>query len=793
MRTDISIAVGAAVLSLSTAAMAQQPMQPPTGTPEARAGAIEEIVVTSRRREENIQDVPISIVAFTGTDASDNRMESMRTLGEMVPNLEVRSVFQNSMPAIYMRGVGTNDFNPAAASAIGLYVDGVYRSLLAGALFQTFDLDRVEVLRGPQGTLYGKNTTGGSINYWSKMPGEEFDGYLKGGVGNYDSYEVEGAVTIPMAETLSSRVSFLRRKSDGYVKNRGSGAKSFLGEDNWAARALISFKPSDDLRVLLKVHGGELDTNFTFPSRGLFDPASVDGRSFTALPCQQNVLQFQCADFSGYVAPGLYEVDQNGPGFEKVDLWGSSLTVDWDAGESVTLTSISDYEKVRRNTFNDSEAGPFVLADGLGNDSSYQVTQELRATGKSGPLAWVVGAYGFKSVVNTSFDIQFPADGSLGGDFGFWTFSDSEDRIQTDNYAFFGEGTFSVTDRFRVTAGLRYNWEKKKSRQSEYRYIQYSGTPDVGTPQGTPCGPAPSQADPNNCLPGRRESKSWSDWSGNLTLDYDIADDVMVFASYKRGFKSGGFSAALTTCEFTCFGSFAPGPPWDGTRGDGTSLDTTYDPETLDAYEFGLKSMWFDRRLQLNMNAFYYAYHDMQVFTLIASGAQFIQVTENASSAKIKGGELELQARPATGLELRAGLALLDAKYKNYTTAPQGDLSGNRLVNAPKWSGNVSAAYEFPVGAGKLRTFLAANYTDKIYYSADNIDRLMEDSVWVLNGNINYVFPNEQLEISVWARNLTDERYISQAFDGSGLGYDQLIPSQPRTYGVNFTYSFGGK
>jgi iron complex outermembrane receptor protein len=204
-----------------------------------------------------------------------------------------------------------------------------------------------------------------------------------------------------------------------------------------------------------------------------------------------------------------------------------------------------------------------------------------------------------------------------------------------------------------------------------------------------------------------------------------------------------------------------------------------------------MKSMWLDRRLQLNVNAFYYDYQDLQVFTLIASGAQFIQVTENASDAEIKGVEIDLLTLPVAGLEIRVGAAWLDASYEDYADAPQGDLSGNTMVNAPEYSGNVSASYEFDVSEGALRAFLGASYTGEIFYSADNIDRLKEDSVWELSGNVNYVFPDERWAISLWGRNLTDERYVSHAFDASGLGYDQLVPSQPRTYGINFTYTFG--
>ena len=789
-----NIALNTLVLAFSAGGISAHVSAQPGGAVAAPVG-IEEITVQARRREESVQDVPISIVAFDASEILNNRMENMYTLADMVPNLEVRGIYPNSMPAIYMRGVGTNDYAPSASSAVGLYVDGVYRSLLAGALFQTFDTERVEVLKGPQGTLYGKNTTGGSINFFSVLPGEEFGGHFKAGIGNYDSREFEGAVDIPIAEDLTSRVSFVRQQSDGYIKDHyPGGADDFMGDDNWAARTLLRYTPGENVRVLLKVYGGEIDTDYAAPSRGLFDPATLDARTFYAEPCQDDVFSFRCADFSGYVARGLYDVEQNGPGMEAVDMFGGSAQVDWDmetAVGDVTLTSITGYDKVERETFNDSEAGPYVFADGIGSDDSYQLSQEFRATGDSGPVVWVVGAYAFQSVVEASTAFQFPPDGGLGGDYGWWTLSDAEDRIETNNYAFFGESTYSVTERSRITGGLRYNWEKKESRQSEYRYVQYSETPDLGTPQGTPCGPDASQFDPANCPPGRRESESWSDWSGNVTFDYDVADDVMLFASYKRGFKSGGFSTPLTTCEFTCFGSYAPGPPWDGTRGDGTMLDSTFDPETLDSYEIGMKSMWLDRRLQLNVNAFYYDYQDLQVFTLIAAGGTFIQVTQNASDAEIKGVEIDLLTLPVSGLEIRVGAAWLDATYGDYTDAPQGDLSGNTMVNAPEYSGNVSVSYEFDVSEGALRAFLGATYTDESFFSADNIERLKGKSVWELNGNLNYVFPDERLAISVWGRNLTDEKYVSHGFDASGLGYDQLVASQPRTYGINFTYTFG--
>ena len=246
--------------------------------------------------------------------------------------------------------------------------------------------------------------------------------------------------------------------------------------------------------------------------------------------------------------------------------------------------------------------------------------------------------------------------------------------------------------------------------------------------------------------------------SGNFVLDYQLTDDIMLYASYRRGFKSGGFSAALTTCEFTCEGSFAPGPPFDGTRGDGTDLDSTFDEEILQSYEAGIKAMWFDRRLRFNLSTFFYDYDDLQVFTLELVGGQLVTVTENAADATIWGGEIDMMARPLPGLEIRAAGAWLSTEYKDYVSATaEGDLSGNELIAAPNYTGSGSISYELNLRGGVLRGLVGASYSDEVFYLADNIKRARQGPVWLVNGNLSYLLPDERTEISVWVRNWNDK------------------------------------
>ena len=642
--------------------------------PESRrlSGEIEEIVITARKREERSQSVPISISAFTGAELDEAQMRNLYTVAELTPNLEVRRVFNNARPAIYIRGVGTSDFGQEVASSVGVYKDGVYMSLQTGLLFQTFDLDRTEVLRGPQGTLYGKNTTGGAINLHSVMPGDELGGYLQASYGNFATFNVEGALNIPINEKTAARVSFARRKADGWIENHGPGHDDFNDEDHWGVRGLLSYEPTENLRLLLNAHGGRLKADWIYVARGLMDPDDVQSRSFNFLDadfnfrdpfnCPTSIFQGGCAELGGHVGGGeksLNDAESPEPTMEQIDLWGTSLTADLDVDTRwgpVTVTSITAYESAESSEWEDLDGGPFWTFHYRADDFSHQFTQELRAASSGDvPLQWLAGAWFFRSNVKVRGDFYTPPDGTIGGDFGFITKLISGDKFLTENYAFFGQASYDLTERLRLSTGLRYSWERKQSREYSYQYTEYGPTPDLGVAQGTPCGADPDiHYDPANCGPGRDESDSWAALSGQFVLDYQLTDDILLYASYRRGFKSGGFSSPLTNDQ-----RLARDPETLGAH----VLDTKVDEEILQAYEAGIKSMWFDRRLRFNFSTFLYDYDDLQVFSLtLVRGGGVQLILENASNATMWGGEIDLMARPLPGLEIRAAGAWLSTE-----------------------------------------------------------------------------------------------------------------------------------
>ena len=842
MRTIIALSV-AFVLLLTGGALADEPGEMQAGgkgalstepeEAEARSapGAIEEIMVTARKREEGGQSVPISISAFTGAELDAAQMRNLYTVAELTPNLEIRKVYVQARPAIYIRGVGTSDFGSEVASSVGIYKDGVYMALQPGIMFQTFDMDRTEVLRGPQGTLYGKNTTGGAINLHSKLPSDEFEAYGQVTYGNYKTFNFEGAVNIPLSERTALRLSGARRDTDGWMDNHGPGHDKFFVEDNWGVRALLSHQATENLDLLFNFHAGRIKGPWVYAQRGLFDPATVDGRSFnfidpaTRTPanpqgefkaegnfaCPTNIFDNQCADATGHVFGGsdrLHDAQSPEPVDEEINLWGTSITANYDMDTRwgpITLTSITALERVDSTEWEDLDAGPEWLYNYRADDRSHQFTQELRATSAGDSrLQWLAGAWYFQSNIKTRSDAYTPPDGSQGGDFGFWTQSSNGDKFLTENYAFFGEASYELTERLKFTGGLRYSWERKQSRQYAYQYFGYGPcdgvtetplcslfagvipAPDVAVAQGTPCGTSPEAQDPANCGPGRDESDSWKAISGKAVLDYQLTDDVMVYASYKRGFKSGGFSSSLTN------GARAARDP--ATFG-AHILDTTVDEEILQAYEAGFKSMWFDRRLRFNFSTFFYDYDDLQVFALTSVGGQVVSILENAADATIWGGEIDMFARPLPGLELRVAAAWLSTEYKDYQTVQDvsvgaTDFSGNEMIAAPNYSGSASLAYELNVMDGVARAQISTSYSDEVHYKADNIDRARQGSVWLVNGNFSYRLPDDRTEISLWIRNWNDKVYITNVFDIFDFGLDQLGSSRPRMYGVTVRYDF---
>ena len=742
--------VGTAMALAATSAHAQS--QAEDGAQES--SGVREIIVTAQRRAESLQDVPLAISALDAQRLQETGVEDVADIAASIPNLNISTLWGTSNPKLFMRGIGNNNFNQTADSKVAVYQDQVYLSAPSGQLFQTYDLERIEVLRGPQGTLYGKNATGGAISVYSKLPEDYAEGYVRAGYGNYDAFDLEGAVTIPLSEGLSSRFAGTFKTRDGYVLDQTTGNK-VNDLEQWALRGILRWQPNPDVDVRLNVHGGGTsNTHNNSVHRGLFDPDELAMSNFVRL-ASADIIAGQGVDVLGYSDPDPdpYVNSYGDDTFAEIDLFGASLVGEFGLGDAgYMLTSVTGYESSDRHVLQEGNGAPSTIFSIDWGPSSFEsYSQELRVSSPSEDrFRWLLGAFVFheKGDVHNFYrltDVSF----ALGGIEAF----DQYYTQKTDTYAGFAQADLDLSDKLTLTLGGRINYEKR-----DIDHMSYA-----------------TDEEANSLLPGPlfdiSLEDSWTEWSGRAALNYDFTDDVMGFVSVNRGFTSGGFNT--------------------GAFNDPQGALAVYDPEIVISYEAGLRTSFWNRRIQLNATAFYYDYSDLQVFTFTASGLQFI---ENASDAQIKGLEFELEAHPTDNLELGGSLGLMDSEYKNFVRSFGGateDLSGNRLIGAPNSQFDVYARYVIPTQIGNFTLRGDFSYVGNRYYDERQLAELSsEGSTTNLDARLSWTSTNDAIEVALWAKNLTNEVNIIDVVDVGLFGYQNVWYNTPRTYGLTVGYRF---
>ncbi|MFC3053168.1 TonB-dependent receptor [Kordiimonas pumila] len=723
-------------------------------TVEQNIFAIEEIVVSAQRRQESMQDIPVAVSALDAKRIRESGFEDIEDLSAVAPNLHISALWGTSSPKIFMRGIGNNNFNQTAESKIAVYLDQVYLSAPSGQLFQMYDLERIEVLRGPQGTLYGKNATGGAISVYSKLPemDGETDGYVSASYGNYDAMKFEGAATVPLSETLSARVAGTYSKRDGYLTDARNGEK-VNDIDEWAARGIIRWQPNADVDLKLNIHGGgSSSTHNNSVHRGIFDPVALGSGQFVKLSAA-DIIAGNGVDILGYQDPNPdpYVNTYEGDTFAKIDLVGVSLVGDFSFGDGYTITTVSGFEQSKRHVLQEGNGAPstiFTIDWGPSTFRSY--SQEIRLSSPDdGAFSWLIGAFAFteKGDVNNFYNMA-----SVNFALGFDAFN--QFYVQhTDTYAAFAQGSYDITDKFTLTLGGRINYEKRDVDHQSY------ATDSART----------------SVFPGPlfdvQLEESWSEWSGRAALDYKISDDILAFISMNRGFTSGGFNT--------------------GAFNDPLGAAEIYNPEVILSYEAGLKTTLLNKRVRFNTTAFLYDYSDLQVFTFNAAGQQFI---ENASDAEVKGLEFELQALVTQNLEIGVSAGFLDSEYKNFTRANGAtveDLSGNKLIGAPSTQLNLVATYTLPTEIGDFALRGDFSYTSNRYYDERELDEISSEGATTnLNASLKWTSKGENIEASLWARNLTNEVNIIDVVEVGLFGYQNVWYNTPRTYGISLSYMF---
>ncbi len=714
--------------------------------PKTRA-ALNEITVTARRQEENLQTTPLSVSAFSSETLHNEQVENIGDLQSYVPNLSLH-VGDAGNAVIYLRGVGQIDSISFNDPGVGVYVDDVYMGRAQGSFLEVLDPASIEVLRGPQGTLYGRNTIGGAVKFVSARPTNDFEGYVDVTLGNFDRRQVKVSASGPIVkDRLLAKGAAIYSKRDGYAKNLFDGKDDF-DKDLAAWRGSLLFTPNDDLSFYLVADGSDND-----PSRSRSPHKETPIFSVVS---------------GAFVPPTSdpFVVDVNFNRLERLKTWGVALTSEFSRN-NFTLKSITAYREMDYRTKIDLDGtrdSSFGIYDFEDQD---QFSQELQFSYIGDRISLVSGLYYFRETDSTfagaiapDFFVVLPVIGVFP-----FPIINAGLRDQTNtSKAVYAQIDYNLTQALRITLGARYTKEKKNVRAAGEEFFGTGVTTAEGMEAvfGTGVGFMPTSFTAKD---------TWNSFSPKFSVDYQITDDVMVYASASRGFKSGGFNGRLT------------------------DRAQPFDPETLWSYEGGFKSMLADNRVRLNMAAFYNDYKDFQLsrFSADPMTGAFVSVFDNAGSATIYGVEAEATVLVTDAFQLTGNFGYLHSEYDQLLGDFDVDVSKARnLVNAPKWTGRAGFTYDYELGGlGSLTLGGAVSYRSKTYLTVSSSEILAQDKYALLDASLSYTSPDEHWNIILSGQNLTDKEYREHGFDLSSAPGVQLgYYGTPRTYSVNLRYNF---
>ena len=783
----------------------------------AAEGVIEEVVVTAQKHAQNANDVPIAINAFTGERLRDQGVITAENVALLTPGLTVNETAATGVPLYTIRGVGFQDYSTAASSTVGLYFDEVaipYTVMSRGLLF---DVERVEVLKGPQGDLYGRNTTAGQINFISNKPTEEFSVGVRGSYGSFETADVEAFVNGSLTDHINGRVAF-KTVQGGEGWQESLTRDDELGEqDVFAVRAMLDIALGDTASLLLKVHHvkDESDNkantayNGTLIGRGEFsnpytpleDYFLPTGSNFGQAPPWYSTGDNEDADWTNsFTSPITGRSFDLRPQRDN-ELTGVSAKLEWDIGD-MTLTSITAFDKFEREEANDWDGGFYNDSSNINTTDLDVFSQELRLTGSTDQVLWIAGLYYSKDEMDEYYH-YFMSDsvfglGSIPWGVGLFAPTpilelDTIYEQETESMAAFGHVEWQVTDRVRLTTGLRYTDEERDwsgctfsaddGSLAGFLNAQFGSTlapGDCGTIDDDPTSPTFIFAliggpNVNDAFHVYTDSISTKKWMGKVSLDYMITDDIMVYGGWSNGFKSGGFN---------------------GANSNTTQQLQPYTEEELSAIEIGTKATLLDGRMQLNASAFWYDYEDKQEQDRAVTFVGNISGLTNIPESEVNGAELDLEWLAVEGLSLRLGVAYLDTRVKEWMavdpalsawpTVVRRDASGVELAQSPEWQVNALAQYDWSLANGwRMSVAADANYKDKTSGGVQIEDAT--DDYTVLNARIGLENPQSGWGVQVWSRNLTDEYYYPAAYTGGNGPFVRSV-GMPRTVGVTLYY-----
>ena len=766
-----------------------------------RSGGLDEVVVTARRVAENLQSVPVSVTVFRAEDLESRGVTNVTDTAAFTPNFLANGGPTGQNDGFYfVRGVGQVDLNAATDPGVGTYIDGVYLGRVIGASFDALDIARIEVLRGPQGTLFGRNTIGGALNVVTTDPGDAWAGEVRATGGERNLFGAQGRVSGPLSDTLGFAASGLYRKQDGWGVNSITG-KTFGDTDNVAGRLKFLWQPSEGFAARL---AAELSRGRGTSQHQILVGFNPNVSSPLGVPMAPQV----GADLN---TGNIYEnrsstLDPR----SDLDVNGVSLTLDWKLS-AFSLKSISAYRDLKQFARGDFDGGQINFYQSEFTTRQHQISQELQLSFETGRWTGLLGAYYFKeSAFHNNYitlggnngcllaPLPFPFAGPpppLCGAQPYATplldrsiANNQQINVDVRSLAMFAHASFRFTDAWSASAGLRWTDEQKTQAYDFFidntaNVLNFSCVPP-GVPGFPPTGlcfpllppgitPTLSPRNPMVGVPTTYEA-SWRQVTPKLGLEFKPTERQLYYLSYSQGFKSGGFN----------------GRPTPGPTGSFAAVES-YNPETLHTIELGTKTQFAEDKVRLNAAVFFSSYNDIQLLVLGPSG--FFE-NRNAGKAEIKGVEVELLARPSPAFEVNLNLGYMDHHYTSLTADAirSGFTLSNQLPMTPKWNNSLGAQYTWPVSAGALSLRGDYTYRSEVFFGAQNGPLEKEGNLGLLNARARYQFPGERLALSLYAKNLTDKKYFTNGQDVRGpLGIAFVSVGAPREIGAEVVYRFG--
>ncbi len=791
-----------------------------------QASILEEITVTAQKREQNLQDVGISVTAYSGDQMKALNVGNTVEITEQIPALQMTS-FSPNLVTFNIRGVSQNNFTDNNEAPVAVYIDDGYVASMNAISGQLFDIDRVEVLRGPQGTLFGRNATGGVIHYVTRgADDEEFNGYVEGTVADYDKYSVEFAVGGSWSDSARYRFAARTEQSDGYIESNTypqaltdvpvgalppASGQDLGGSDGYALRGAFQFDLSDaaTFELLVKYSedsdvptGGYIflpygDANaansyippeFTaFVTDVIGAPAGATADIFF---CPDQINCFAPVDTAGRTifegdAPEPHEHYSDYPGFMDRDTTNVTARLDWELNDGMELVSITNYSATDKFYTEDGDGIPPPIIEFTTVADFTQFSQELRLSGETDSMRWTAGAY--------YLDLETDADvitvgapvGGVAADLGFFDAGGNNlavnSRVAQDyllestNWSLFGQVEFDLSDALTLIAGYRYSQDDKElDLRTTFEADALITDVATGANDGTPVSVETlNLANSVAAAGGNQDEVDYGDYAARLQLDYRASDTTLIFASWNRGIKGGNFAPSANV----------------------TIDRVRHDEEVLNAFELGIKTEFMDGKARLNATAFYYDYEDYQAFT-------FSDGTPSVSNAQAEnqGAEVELTFLPTENWDIILGLSLQDSEVDDVETPqsqgtpvgfrvdwPVDFLNGMELPNAPDISFNYLVRYNFDALGGNVAFQIDGAYYGDQYLEVTNGGAALQEAYNVSNASISYTI--EGVSAKLWVKNLADEEYKQYALDLGILG-GTAVYAPPRWWGATLRYDF---